>query len=307
MINSQPLGFYAPAQLIRDARQHDVTVLPIDINHSGWDCAIEEHPSTLRLGLRLVVGLPERYAHSIVAERTKPYRSVSDLAARTRLPTAELQRLARANALASLGISRRQAMWDALAADPRDSELPLWAGLPAEDEPPVSLPDQDPLDGVLTDYASTGLSLAAHPISFYREQLAARRVVSAESLTELRHGQSVRVGGLVILRQRPATAKGITFVTLEDETGCVNLVVRQKIWDRFYAVARRSPAWVASGSLQRKYDVTHVVVQRLHDFAEYLKSPASRGRPPEVKGLSLILLTPAQPMHPRHRQNDAKI
>jgi error-prone DNA polymerase len=129
------------------------------------------------------------------------------------------------------------------------------------------------MDGVMIDYATTGLSLQAHPLSFYRERLTARNIRSAQQLGETAHGKPVVVAGLVIMRQRPSTAKGITFVTLEDETGTINLVVRQAIWDRYYVVARRSPAWVAFGRLQRKYSVIHVVTDRLCDFARFLHQP----------------------------------
>jgi error-prone DNA polymerase len=274
MLNSQPLGFYSPAQLVRDARNHGVTVLPVDVNHSDWDNSLErvQDRIAVRLGLRQVVGLSQRYADMIVNGRlsgnrtSTTYRTVADFAQRTRLPEPEMVRLAKAGAFGSLGKNRRQMLWDALAQNTNQLDQPLFAHLPAEDDDPVCLPELDPMESVMTDYLTTGLSLQAHPISFYRRQLARRGILSAVQLDQKKHDMLVIVAGLVILRQRPSTAKGITFVTLEDETGTVNLVVRQSIWDRYYSVARRSAAWIVHGRLQRKHHVTHVVASRLTDF-----------------------------------------
>jgi error-prone DNA polymerase len=283
LINSQPMGFYAPAQLVRDARQHGIEVLPADVNHSDWDCTLQPAavsqsctvPFALRLGLRMIGGFSETHAECIQQARTKgPFRSLEDFTRRTRLSRTVVTRLARADALASLGRNRRQALWEALSQEESSEELPLFDFLESEDEKPVELPALEPLEEVFRDYETTGLSLKAHPISFYRVRLDQLGVTPAGQLPTIRNNQLVRVAGLVLLRQRPSTAKGITFVTLEDETGTANLVVRQPVWQRYYAVARRSPAWVAHGKLECEQSVIHVVVNRIEDFARATGNPS---------------------------------
>ena len=282
IINSQPMGFYAPAQLIRDAKDHGVHVLPIDVNDSDWDLTLERGTSNgnptndfrLRLGMRLIVGFSQRHAEQIMTERlTSRFTSVEDFTRRTRLNRLLVTRLADADALASLGRDRRGALWEALAQEHHAKDLPLFDSLAAQDDEPVALPKLQPLENVFADYETTGLTLRQHPISFYRHALQQRRVVTAAELANVPNNRLVRVAGLVLLRQRPSTAKGITFVTLEDETGTANLVLHQAIWDRYYQIAKRSPAWVALGKVESKYSVIHVVVGRLFDFSEFVKTP----------------------------------
>jgi error-prone DNA polymerase len=279
LINSQPMGFYAPAQLLRDLREHGGTVLPVDVNSSHWDCTLES-PSgdvrgtvpALRLGLRMVTGLPRREADKLIAARAAgPFRSISEVARRSGLSAATLSRLAGADAFGSLGCSRRTAIWDALAQSPDRAAQPLFAQLDDDDERPAPLPEMPPLEEVLADYRATSLSLKAHPLSFYRRALRSLKVLAAAQLPRIANHRWVRVAGLVLLRQRPGTAKGITFVTLEDETGTINLVVRQQIWDRYHHVSRCSSAWIAEGQLQTKDSVIHVVVHKLEDMAEALQ------------------------------------
>ncbi len=290
IINSQPMGFYAPAQLVRNAREHDVEVLPADVNASDWDCTIEAPsrgmPSStkrdrpqfaLRLGLRLIRGFSQRHARQIVAARSDgPFLSQADFAQRTSCSRAVITHLAKADALASLGRDRRQSLWEALAQDETPNQRPLFAGLEPADEAPVTLPQIDDLSSVFADYETVGLSLRAHPIEFYRERLAELHVCSAADLQTLPNDHSVCVAGMVLMRQRPSTAKGITFVTLEDETGVINLVVHQRTWQQYYTVARRCPAWVAFGRLEAKHSVIHVVTQRLVDFAKFTGRDAAR-------------------------------
>jgi error-prone DNA polymerase len=287
LINSQPMGFYAPAQLIRDAQQHGVTVLPIDINHSQWDCSLELVPfdsaqcsanrsRALRLGFRLIRGLSEADAQRITQRRAdRPYRSMHDFAQRTGLSRAVVVRLSKADAFASLGRHRRQALWEALAqpASGQNSadQLPLFAQMTPEDEPPVALPEQASIEQVFADYDMTGLSLKAHPLSFYRESLQKWGIQPANQLAECRNNQRITVAGLVLLRQRPGTAKGITFVTLEDETGTINLVIHQRVWDQYYSIARRSPAWIAEGRLEIRQSIIHLIVRRLSDLGARLR------------------------------------
>jgi error-prone DNA polymerase len=286
LINSQPMGFYAPAQLVRDAKEHGVEVRPWDVNHSQWDCTLEptldlrhssnrqspiaNHQSSVRLGLRLVLGLPRAAADRIVAARESgPFDSPADLARRTGLGRAVLARLARADAFGSLSLDRRAALWRALgegesAVGPRDTN----GRLPFVDaaEPVAALAPLSPRQEVTADYAATGLSLRPHPLSFFRPWLDALRVLRSEQLATWPVGRQVRVAGLVLVRQRPSTARGITFVTLEDETGVANLIVRPEVWERWRLAAKNAAALLAHGQLQREGQVIHVLVNKLEDL-----------------------------------------
>ncbi|MDX1946117.1 MAG: DNA polymerase III subunit alpha [Pirellulaceae bacterium] len=268
IINSQPMGFYAPAQLIRDARQHDVAVLPVDVNASHWDCTLE--PAGLRLGFRLLGGLSAEVAERIVAARqARPFVSLDQFTRRTGLGQAVLARLAEGDVFGSLRLDRRAALWDALKQDRQPRHQPLLAGL-ADDEPAAALPPLPLIEQVFADYRTTGLSLKAHPLSFLRPRLDELHVTPASHLPRVAHGRHLRVAGLVLLRQRPGTARGITFVTLEDETGLANLVIKPEVWERCYTIARRSPAWIAHGRLERKESVIHLVVSRIDDLSASL-------------------------------------
>jgi error-prone DNA polymerase len=189
-----------------------------------------------------------------------------------------VMKLAEADAFQSLRRDRRGALWEALAQERTADHLPLLARLEAVDEPPVELPSMSPQEDVYADYLTAGLSLKAHPLSFHREQLNRMHVVPSEKLRYLQNGRRVCVAGLVLLRQRPSTAKGITFVTLEDETGTANLLVHQSTWERYYQVARRSAAWLAHGHVECKDSVIHVIVQRLEDLSSVLGNVRIRSR-----------------------------
>jgi error-prone DNA polymerase len=274
------MGFYAPAQLIADVRRHGIPVRPVDVNHSDGDCTLEpaDEGPALRLGFRLVGGLRGTTAGAISAARADgPFRSVSDLTRRARLGRATLAALADADAFGSLTLDRREALWHALGQDRPPPESPLFAGLD-DDEPRVALPALAPFEQVIADYRATGLSLKGHPIEYYRDRLDRLQVTPADRLVGLPHGRRVSVAGIVLLRQRPSTAKGITFVTLEDESGCANLVVRQTTWDRYSRVARHSPAWVAHGTLERKDAVIHVLVRWLEDLSAKLGALHTKSR-----------------------------
>ncbi len=266
MVNSQPMGFYQPAQLVRDAREHGVAVRPVDVNWSAWDCVLEKAEGgvgkgeggfgragafpapVLRLGLRMLNGLGEAAGRTIEQARgAEPFVSIDDFTRRTGLGQAVVKRLAEADAFGSVGAERRQALWQALGQEKKRRAMPLFE---AREEPQVALPAMEAYEEVVADYRTAGLSLRAHPISFYREQLEGLGVTPARRLVELANDAPVIVAGLVLLRQRPGTAKGITFVTLEDETGTVNLVVHQQTWDRFYRIARSAPVWIAEGHVQ---------------------------------------------------------
>ncbi len=282
LLNSQPMGFYAPAQIIADARAHGVPVRPLDINASLWDCTLEPHSPTrkqgtcpIRLGLRLIAGLPTRAAEALLRAREQgPFVSFDDFVKRTGLRSSPLHKLALADAFGSLGLTRRAAQWRILPDAPA---MPLFDGIPA-DEPAVELPAMTPLREVLADYSTVGLTLREHPISFLRPAMAEAGVTPAKALGEYPHGQEITVAGLVLLRQRPSTAKGITFVTLEDETGIVNLIIRQNVWDQHRRAARSAVVMLAVGQLQRDGAVIHVLVRRLEDWSRRLADLDIRSR-----------------------------
>jgi error-prone DNA polymerase len=265
LLNSQPMGFYAPAQLVGDARRHGVSVYPADVNFSDWDCTLEQF--ALRLGLRMIKGLSQKLGERIVEARgERPFLSIDDFTRRTGLSSSVLARLSRADAFQSLDLDRRSALWQSL---PEQKLLPLFDGVTG-DEAAAALPPLSPLEEVIADYKTSGLSLRDHPVKFMRDRLRQLRAQSAAELAGFAHGKSVRVAGLVLMRQRPATASGITFVTLEDETGIVNLIVRPEVWEHHHHIARRSQAVLARGIVQRREEVIHVFVERLYDLSELI-------------------------------------
>ncbi|MEO1497337.1 MAG: error-prone DNA polymerase [Planctomycetota bacterium] len=290
MLNSQPLGFYSPSQLVRDAREHDVRVLPVDVNHSDHDCTLE--PATdgqavqsdqrldqrldLRLGLRMISGLGAEAACRIqAARRDGPFRSPDDLQRRTCIDRRGLSALADADAYGSLQLSRRQAVWHALGQEGSEADQPLFESLDDDETLPDTLPVANDQTEVFEDYRSLGLSLKNHPLAFHRDTLRRQGVVTAESLQTRRQGERLSVAGIVLLRQRPGTAKGITFVTLEDETGVINLIVRPQIWERYYRVAKRSRAWIACGELQHAEGVIHLLVRTIRPLPSAAPSSES--------------------------------
>ena len=270
VLNSQPMGFYAPAQLVRDAQRHGVDVLPVDVNASTYDCRLESPTGdtktpALRLGMRLVRGLSAEKVHGIeLAQRAGPIASLHALARRPDVARDALVRLAAADAFRSLGLERRQALWQILALD--DDTPPLFAELEPV-EPPAALPPMPLDETVVHDYDTLGLSLNAHPIGLVRAELTALRVRSSAELKAARHGQRIAVAGLVTHRQRPGTAKGIVFMTLEDETGTANLIVRPRVWERNREVGRSRIALIAEGVVERQGAVIHVQVNKLHDLS----------------------------------------
>jgi error-prone DNA polymerase len=283
LLNSQPMGFYAPAQLVADAKKHGIEIRPIDVNYSHRDCTLEaiaaqdapaaEH--ALRLGFRLVHGLARLDADRIADRRGRePFRSFADFTQRTRFRCATLTRFAQADAFQSLGLDRRAALWRSL---PERDSLALFANVDME-EPAVALPPMAPMEEVLADYSSAGLSLREHLMSFIRPTLTKLRVTPAQRLPTLRNGRRLKVAGLVLLRQRPGSAKGITFVTLEDETGMVNLIVRHQVWERYRTVANRAGAMLAHGTLQLEGAVIHLLVTRLEDLTPLLADFRVRSR-----------------------------
>ena len=385
LLNSQPMGFYAPAQIVRDAREHGVTVRPVDVNASGWDCTLEcasscegrnldppaecrkeelslteaqrhsekamprsgncdstipfaEIPGTgkrlrrmddasvppclcerskglrvsapsrepdvaLRLGLRQVDGLPEHVAARIVAAREEggKFRDVRELQGRAGLSPAHIERLASADCFTSLGLSRRQALWDARSLIPAP-DLPLFAHAAARDEGAekaiTRLPQMPLSEEVVTDYQTTRLSLKAHPMAFLRASLAERGFVRACDLGACEYRGMVQVAGVVLIRQRPGSAKGVCFITLEDETGVVNLVVWPDVMEKQRRIIMGSRLMEVRGRVEHDDAVTHVIVHHLadataalHALSDDLLQP-SLARPDHVN-------SPLRAGHPR--------
>src|SRR5205823_7953172 len=224
LLNSQPMGFYAPAQIVRDAREHGAEVREVDVNHSDWDCTIED--GAMRLGLRQIDGLQREAADRLVQRR--PYGSVEELRSRGRVPVHAIQRLAAADAFRSMGLDRRAALWDSRALKSAP-DLPLFTYAETHDEgseaEPAQLPAMPLSEHVVNDYQTIRLSLKAHPMVFLREHYAAQKFITADQLKTIRDGKRLSIAGLVLIRQRPGSAKGVVFITIEDETGIANLVV----------------------------------------------------------------------------------
>ena len=274
LINSQPMGFYAPAQLVRDAQEHGIEVLPIDVNHSDWDCTLERSSNdssqlALRLGMRLVRGLSQAAGEQIMHSRETGFRSIAELTARARLDRTAVQHLSEADAFGSLQLDRRTALWHVLDQAPKPEKLPLFQNEPCEDALPPTLSKLSPQAEVMADYRAAGLSLRQHPLSFCREKLDGLRALPAAKLRACRHNSYVSVAGLVLMRQRPSTAKGITFFTLEDETGIANLIVHQHTMRRFDLIARRAKLLLVHGTLERQNEVIHIIVRRMQDITAW--------------------------------------
>jgi len=359
LLNSQPMGFYAPAQLITDAKRHGVEIRPVDINYSYWETDLEDatafpvvsserdsswgrcpenveslsedggslfpfsedensqwHSSpvpddilrsgskhsfpessllpakAIRLGFHMVHGLRESDVEKIIeARKDGPFTSIADVMRRTGLSQATIIRLARADAFGSLGLRRREALWEARALstatppplfqDRTSSDQSLAGGISSSAdtrEQSHSPPSMNLAEEVLADYAMIGLSLKAHPLRLLRKELNQLQVVPAERLLEIPDGHPVRVAGMVLVRQRPATAHGITFMTIEDETGIVNLVVRPDVWQRWRSAALNATLLFAVGRLQKQNGVIHVVAIRLEDLSAKLAGLQARSR-----------------------------
>jgi len=326
LLNSQPMGFYQPAQIVRDAREHGVEVRGMDVNFSEWDCTLEEgtfsmgsspHPNSrqvgtslrsasnprecqgrgkeeeyrgrgkegksewglggpaVRWGLRQIRGFREVHAGKIVGERRRggEFLSVEEFHERTGLPRVAVRRLAEGDAFGSLPRRRRRALWETMGLS--DEEMPLFSQ--RADEKAVALPEMPLKQEVLIDYSISGLSLKRHPMSFVREALKEKGVITAAELNQRWEGW-VKVAGLVLIRQRPGTASGIVFMTLEDETGVVNLIVKPDVFDRYSAAARGGVVVRAEGRVQREGQVIHVMAQRIFDVGYLLNEQKFRSR-----------------------------
>jgi error-prone DNA polymerase len=265
LLNSQPMGFYSPSQLVQDARRHGVEVLAADVTRSDWECTLEAGPApALRLGLLMIKGLSEAGAHRIVAARAQGEpESIQDLARRARLDARDLKALAAAGALRPLADHRRLAYWDVAGVETRPH---LLRDAPVAEAPPALAAPSEGED-LVADYASLGLTLGRHPLALLRRRLARMRLLTAEEIRALPHGRPARASGIVTTRQRPGTASGVVFVTLEDETGCVNVVV----WGRLFEAQRREALgarlMTVYGTVEREGEVVHLVAARLIDHS----------------------------------------
>ncbi len=271
LLNSQPMGFYAPAQLVRDARDHQVEVRPVDVRHSDWDCTLEagvRGEPALRLGLRMVKGLSQGSAERIVAlPRREALRTVSVLARSAGLGVGELRLLDHAGALAALAGHRHKARWTTLAVDTQAGPL-LEDAAPVEAHPMLRPPSEG--ENLVADYHSVGFSLGRHPLALLREQLQRRRMGDAAAVRAASHGDRLRAAGLVINRQRPATASGVLFMTLEDETGQINLVLWPHLLERQRRIALGARLLGVDGHVEREGEVIHLIARRLTDLSPLL-------------------------------------
>ena len=271
ILNSQPMGFYAPAQLVRDAREHAVEIRPVDVNYSDWDNTLEENGKgfrALRLGFRQIKGFPETEAAALTDARDRPYQTPADISRRARLTAASLERLAKADAYGSMKLSRRDALWAVRALPP--APLPLFEAGEHRDDPDVLLPAMAIGEEVTHDYAALRLSLKTHPLALLREELAAAHALPAERLLHTKDGTRVTVAGIALVRQRPGTASGVIFITLEDETGVANLVVWPKTFERFRRIVMGARLIRVTGKLQREGIVTHVIADHMEDLTHRL-------------------------------------
>jgi error-prone DNA polymerase len=300
LLNAQPMGFYAPAQIVRDAVDHGVEVRPIDVNASDWDNILEPGPNAaarlharhiemredvktthaMRLGFRQAQGLKEESLKRLVAHRGAGYDSVRDVWLRSGLSPAEIERLADLDAFRSLGLDRRDALWAARGLNRvgGQEDLPLFER--HEDrtrEPDFELPPMHLGEHVVEDYRTMGLSLKTHPCALLRDELAPRRTIKAEALARISNGQRTRVAGLVLVRQRPGTASGVIFMTLEDETGIANIVVWPKLFEQYRREVLGGRLVAIDGPVQKEGDVIHVIAERVHDWTPLLAKLSSAG------------------------------
>jgi len=273
LLNSMPMGFYQPAQIVIDARNHGVEVREIDVNFSFWDNMLEEVSGSyraMRLGFRQIKGIAESEMASLVKGRAGGYKTIPELMD-AGVSQNSLERLADADAFRSLGLDRRQALWEVSALS--DRPVALFGKQESETklEPQMSLPLMRESEHVVQDYATTALSLKAHPVSFVREKLSLLKVLSARETAETWDGRLVKVAGLVLVRQRPGTAGGVCFITIEDESGVANLVVFQHLFEKYRKEILGARLLMVEGKLQREGEVVHVIVQKCFNLTMLLK------------------------------------
>ena len=290
LLNAQPMGFYQPAQIVRDAEQHGVEVRPVCINRSEWDCTLEDEDppleiegrnlAPLRLGLRMASGLAANDAEAILAARSHgPFSSVEEVWRRSGVRRIALEKLAEADAFHALSLSRRQALWQVRGL--RDHALPLFAAAGIQEgahEPTVKLNKMTEGREVVEDYGAVSLSLRGHPVAFLRETLDRRRITRCADLVKLKDGSRVEVAGLVLIRQRPGKGN-VTFITLEDETGIANAILWQRKFEAQRRIVMSAPMIGVKGIVQREGDVIHIVTDRLEDYGPLLATVGQRDFP----------------------------
>jgi error-prone DNA polymerase len=303
LLNSQPMGFYAPAQIVRDAHDHGVEVRPVDINASAWDCTLERREDrtlALRLGFRQIDGFRQDWAGRIEQTREAGFPDLAALHRRSGLPRAATQRLAAADALGSLDLSRRPGLW-AASAIAGSGLLPLFAAADTDEaggEASPALPPMPPSEEVIADYQTLRLSLKAHPISFLRDLFRQEGVATCAVLARTDDGTRVRAAGLVLVRQRPGSSKGVVFMTLEDETGIANAVLWPAVVEAHRREVMAARLLLVDGRIQKSPEgVVHLVATRLHDRSHELRRLAGdRLRPPLARADEVV-----RPQHPRNR------
>ncbi|WP_320197419.1 error-prone DNA polymerase [Agrobacterium sp. rho-13.3] len=288
LVNSQDMGFYAPAQIVGDAKNHGVEIRPVCVNRSRWDCTLEKIENSnrhaVRLGMRLVKGLAAAdAARMITARMNQPFESVDDMWRRSGVPVASLVELAEADAFRpSLNLERREALWAIKAL--RDEPLPLFAAaaqresraIAEQQEPEVELRQMTEGHNVVADYSHIGLTLRQHPLAFLRDDLTKRQIVTCEDAMNARDGRWLMTAGLVLVRQKPGSAKGVMFLTIEDETGPANVVVWPTLFERRRKIVLGSSMMAINGRIQREGDVVHLVAQQLFDLSDDLSRLSNR-------------------------------
>jgi len=291
LLNSQPMGFYAPAQIIGDASKHGIEIRPLDINHSHWDNSLEPNGNrhALRLGFRQAKGLSQEIAEIITKQRIGGYRHMNDFQRRTKLSNQHLVKLAEADAFRSIDLDRRQALWSVMALE--KEPLPLFAAIePVEQDDGVTLPLMPISQHVIEDYRALALSLKQHPVAFLRSELDKRRVTPTEALDVSKAGTRLSVAGIVLVRQRPGSASGTVFVTLEDEHGIANLIVWPHVFEKYRGIVMGSKMIACRGRLQREGDkphqVVHIVAEELFDLSPLLDRLQEKagGLPSDLSG-----------------------
>jgi error-prone DNA polymerase len=276
LLNSQPMGFYAPAQIVGDARKHGVKIYPPDVNYSHWNSTIEitaEGLDALRLGLRQIKGFREDFADQLIAARKigngRPFFDIDDFARRSNLPKSVLEQLADADAFQSINLSRRQALWSTQRINSNQAPLFIESGEGIVEQK-VHLPSMGLGEEVSHDYRTIHLSLKDHPLSLLRNLMTSMRAISAKRLSKIENGGVVSVSGLVISRQRPGTASGVIFATLEDETGSANVIIWPSVFEKYRKETLVSKLLLVRGELQREGFVIHIIARHLIDMTSKL-------------------------------------
>lgn len=307
LLNSMPMGFYQPAQIVIDARKHGVQVRPVDVNYSDWDNTLEDQSCryrALRLGFSQVKGLREDDMLLLIAGRVNPYRALTEMC-EAGVSIASLERLADADAFRSMGLDRRQANAEVFAL--ADRPTGMFEGKAADTgEQPLLLPEMSLPEHVVHDYGATALSLKAHPVSFVRNKLAMLKVVPTSSLANLKNGMYVKVAGLVLVRQRPGTAGGVCFITIEDETGVANLVVFQSLFEKYRKEILKSRLLMVEGKVQIEGEVIHVIVKKCHDLSPFLRGMLNTEHDPNVLTLSRADENDGSPFHGENKRTQVR-